>query len=278
MNLSVNAVHKRVQLLVQTGVIRTFTTKLTLHFLKAIQVNAFGVCGIDSVEDIVARVRGNDSIYWVAFAGGNYIYIGAYLRELSELDAFTAFLGKELSMAEPTVGLMAYPSTNVSTKDLTKIDWKIIQSLSRDSRKQTSDMAKELHLSAKTIYRRLERMKQEYMVEFSLDWYPDVSDDILTLVHLTLKPTSDRKAVTQRLVSKYWPNVLFFFEFNNLPQLLIGFSWTNSMREVQKLRKELQEDSDLKQVSLNILFSGVMFPTWRDKLVAENAGQVQAEL
>jgi hypothetical protein len=44
------------------------------------------------------------------------------------------------------------------------------------------------------------------------------------------------------------------------------------MKEVQKLRDELQTDPDLKQVTVNILFNGLIFPTWRDKLVLEMAG------
>jgi len=272
LNLSVNAVHKRVQLLIQSGVLRTFTTGLTLHYLGASQVTGFGPTGLDSIDDLVARAKANDLIYWLAFAGANYIYVGAYLRNISELGAFTSFLGKELGMANPTVGLMPGPSAKAKVKELTPMDWRIIHALSRDSRKQTSEIAKELRLSAKTIYRRLDRLKQESVIEFSCEWYPDKSNDIMPLIHLSLKTTSDRKAVAQRLLAKYWPNLLFFFEFSNLPQLLVASSWTNSMKEVQKLRDELQTDPDLKQVTVNILFNGLIFPTWRDKLVLEMAG------
>jgi DNA-binding Lrp family transcriptional regulator len=275
LNLSVNAVHKRVQLLIQSGVLRTFTTGLTLQYLGACQVTGFGPTSLDSIDDLVARAKANDLIYWLAFAGANYIYVGAYLRNISELGAFTNFLGKELGMANPTVGLM--PSAKAKVKKLTPIDWKIIHALSRDSRKQISEIAKELRLSAKTVSRRLDRLKQESIIEFSYEWYPDKSNDIMPLIHLSLKTTSDRRATAQRLLAKYWPNLLFFFEFTNLPQLLVAFSWANSMNELQKLRDELQTDPDLKQVTVNILFNGLIFPTWRDKLVSEMAGVGSAQ-
>ncbi|MGD0708373.1 MAG: winged helix-turn-helix domain-containing protein [Anaerolineaceae bacterium] len=57
LNLSVNAVHKRVQLLIQSGVLRTFTTGLTLHYLGASQVTGFGPTGLDSIDDLVARAK-----------------------------------------------------------------------------------------------------------------------------------------------------------------------------------------------------------------------------
>ena len=42
LNLSVNAIHKRIQLLIETGVIRKFTTKVSLFNVNAIVVFVSG--------------------------------------------------------------------------------------------------------------------------------------------------------------------------------------------------------------------------------------------
>ena len=85
LNLSVNAIHKRIQLLIETGVICKFTAKVSLLSANAIVVFISGTSQLGSLQDLPAKLKAHGSIYWLAEGGGKFLYIGAYLRSLSEL-------------------------------------------------------------------------------------------------------------------------------------------------------------------------------------------------
>jgi hypothetical protein len=57
--------------------------------------------------------------------------------------------------------------------------------------KATSVIAVELGVSAKTVSRRLTRMRNNYLIELSIEWYPDASNDMLNAFHVHLKPDAN---------------------------------------------------------------------------------------
>ena len=57
LNLSVNAIHKRIQSLIETGVIRTFTAKVSLLSANAIVVFISGTSQLGSFQDLPAKLK-----------------------------------------------------------------------------------------------------------------------------------------------------------------------------------------------------------------------------
>ena len=95
-------------------------------------------------------------------------------------------------MPEPTVGITVSPipiiKQNINSQiGFCELDYKIVRSMKDDSRKAISVVAEELGVSAKTVRRRLIRMIKNYLIEFSIDWYPDASNDIISIFHVQLK-------------------------------------------------------------------------------------------
>jgi DNA-binding Lrp family transcriptional regulator len=269
LNLSVNAVHKRIQNLKETGVIRKFTAKVNVFALGGITIQMFGVSTASSTENLPEILGKNNKVYWVALAGGNYVYIGANLRNLSELEPFVDFVTKEAKIQNPVVGIISSPVAGLSyplpshNVTFSTLDRKIIHALHDDSRKPISDIAEELGVSAKTIRRRLSNMIAHHLVDFSLEWYPDASNDIITILHAHLKPTIEKKNVVQ-ILNKYMPNLLFYWSFSNLSnQLLMGI-WTNTMKELKDIQERLAKENIFDSMVPNILYVGYIFETWRD--------------
>jgi Lrp/AsnC family leucine-responsive transcriptional regulator len=196
LGLSVNAVHKRIQLMVEAGVIRKFTAKVSLKWAKAIIVFISGISQMSYVHWLPDKLRTQGSIYWLAVGGGNYLYIGAYIKSLNELEPLVSYIKKEVAIPEPTVGILGSsvlpPPVHPSDVTLHELDRQIIHSLKDNSRKAISDVAEELGISAKTARRRLQRMIRNGLIELSLEWYPDVANDIMTLLQLHLKPEVDK--------------------------------------------------------------------------------------
>ncbi len=276
LGLSVNAVHKRIQVLIESGIIHTFTAKISLSALKGISVLVFGLSDARLVDEVCKKLGNNDSTYWVSVAGGSYLYVGAHLQNISELESYVAYVKKEAQMSDPTVGIvhqepLPQPGDTPLPQDvaLYPLDYQIIYSLHKNSRKPVSEVCEELSVSAKTVRRRLSRMIREGLIELSLEWYPDKSNDIMTIFHLSLRASADKSKVSPLLFTKYSPNVLFFWSFSNLPNLLLCVGWTNTMKKLQDIRKSLQSEEVFESVVPNVLHTGYLFDTWRDELVLE---------
>ncbi|MEE9586300.1 MAG: AsnC family transcriptional regulator, partial [Nitrososphaerales archaeon] len=206
LGLSINAVHKRVQVLIELGIIRTFTAKVSLSVFRGITILVFGLSDSRLVDEVCKKLGDNDSTYWVSVAGGNYLYIGANLQNISELESYVAYVKKEAQMSDPTVGIFhqePLPQLGDTTpprdKTLHPLDYQIIYALHKNSRKPVSEVGEELRVSAKTIRRRLSRMISEGLIELSLEWYPDKSNDVMTIFHLSLRSSVDKSEVTRLL-------------------------------------------------------------------------------
>jgi DNA-binding Lrp family transcriptional regulator len=269
LHLSVTAVHNRIQNLVESGIIRKFTAKLGLA-LSGIHVLVFGSSRIYPGRELNAKLQQHGSIYWLAIGGGNFLYVGAYLRNISELESLVSYIKKEAGMPEPIVGLtysVAPLPVVRSAGDSTiyALDYQIIHSLKDNSRKATSDVAEELGVSAKTVRRRLSRMIKNGLIDLSIEWYPDASNDIITVFHVRTKPETDKNAV-DKLFKKYSPNVIFYWGFSNIPNTFLAFVWTSTMKELQSVRESLEHEAAVQATTPNILYTGYIFNCWRDQI------------
>lgn len=276
LNLSVTAVHKRIQDLIESGVIREFTAKLSIFQLGALHILVFGRSKLNSVQGLPEKLESNGLIYWFSVGGGNLLYIGAYLQNIGELEDLVNFLKETAEMPEPTVGISTQPLPlgflpELKNRTLYPLDYQIIFSLKDNSRKATSEVADELGVSAKTVRRRLARMMKDRLVELSMKWYPDASNDIISLIHVHLNSQADKNTMG-RLFQKYAPNMVFYWGFSNLPNTFILMFWTSTMKELQKIRESLEKEDDLQSVAPNVLYTGYIFETWRDQLLEEKAG------
>jgi Lrp/AsnC family leucine-responsive transcriptional regulator len=271
LNLSTNAVHKRVQQLIETRVIHKFTAKVSILASQAIGIYIFGSSALSNFHNLQEKLKTHGSIYWLAIGSGKFIYIGAQIRNLSELEPLISFVKKETLIIEPTVGIsqpFQPPPGRFKPVDLLlcDLDYKIINSLRDDSRKAIADIANELGISAKTVRRRLNRMIENNLIELALEWYPDKSNDITTLIDIRLKPDSNLTTTGFHIIKEYNPNALFFWSFANIPNALTFVIWTNSMGELHNLRERIEKEPDVTSAVPYILCTGYIFETWRDRL------------
>jgi DNA-binding Lrp family transcriptional regulator len=268
LGLSINAVHKRVRALIDLKIIRTFVARPSLQVDGVINIWIYGRSKLPNKQDIHLKLQENDCTYWVAYSGGEFMYVGAYLRDISELETYVTFVKNEAELIDPVVGILpSMPKTRV--EKLHRIDYQIISSLHKNSRKALADVAAELGVSTKTVRNHLDRMIEERLIDLTLDWYPDASNDIVSLVHLTLAPDSDRLATMSSLVGVFSPNVLFAVPFSNLPNQLVSFVWTNTMKQLEEFRAKMRTMKGIDALNLNVLQIGYSFETWRDKLMLE---------
>jgi hypothetical protein len=254
------------------GIIRKFTAGLSIFAQNAIHVFIYGNSKTISISALRPKMEQQGSIYWLAVGGGNVLYVGAYLRNIGELEPLVRFVKETAEMPEPTVGLTGSPvpaflknaKINLDTK-LCELDYKIIRALKDDSRKATSDIAEEIGISTKTVRRRLTRMINNYLIQFSIDWYPDASNDIMSIFHVTLKDDANPNTANI-ILQKHYPNTIFYWSFSNIPGSYVFMVWTPTTKELKDIREIMEQEPTLKSVAPNIIYTGYIFKNWRDKI------------
>ncbi len=272
LNLSVAAVHGRLQGLRDAGIIKDFTARISLVTLGATIALVWGTSGAASNEDVLASLRKDNHVYWVSFGGAGVVYVGTYLKSPTELEGVVSYVAKEAEMAAPTVGILPMGPGLPEHPVLDRLDCRILRALHRDARKSIADVAEEIGISAKTAGRRLGRMMQEASADLSMEWYPDVGNDVITMWQMDLQPSADRERAVALLVNKYEPNLLFTMLFSNLPRSLTVATWTGSMKELRDLQALIGKEPPFARVVPNVLYTGYMYDTWRDDLLLAWAG------
>jgi DNA-binding Lrp family transcriptional regulator len=278
LGLSVQAVHRRIKELVRCGVIAGFTAHLSYRYLGAVNVGFSGLSEARSLEDVVERLRQNDSTNVVIAASGNWLVVSSILRNLSEAEAYTDFLRKAAAMSAPGIGMvgsMQYGNAAMElsgkSMDLGSLDFRIVQALHADSRKSIADISSEVGISAKTAKRHLEAMDAMGVIEYRIDWHPGRSDGIVAFVWIRLRPGTDRSAFRNGLVSKFGPRMIFISSFSNDPARLLCFTWSQNGRAFSELCESIEKDAGVEKVTSFYAQKGYVLETWRDRLLAERA-------
>jgi DNA-binding Lrp family transcriptional regulator len=272
LGLSVNAVHKRIQSLIEIGMIRGFRAHISLLALQAVQVLVSGPSQARSMESALEELTHSDQVYWVATGSGNQLYVGGYLRSLNGLDQFVTLVKRKGEVASPSVGIVSYSSMELAEHpELAQLDYEIIASLHRDARKPISEVAEEIGISAKTARRRLDAMVRDGLVELTIEWYPDASDDIVAIFDLELRPEVDKLIEMGLLSHRFSSNLLFFQIYANLPNAITGWMYSRTMKQMKAVCDQMEKAEGVVRSIPNIIYSGAVYDTWRDSLLLSKA-------
>ncbi len=282
-NMSVNSIHKRVKSLVDLEVIQGFKAKLGFaNFPGITNIIIYGLSDLRQKKQLINKLGENEYIYNVTQGSGNTFYIHAYLRNIGELDTLVSFIRKIGNLKDLIIGIdkrmPPIPLEELNFKPPTDLDYLIINSLKNNSRKSISDIALEVGASTKTIRRRLDRLSENFLIQFQIDWYPDKTGIIPSMINLKLDPNKiiDDNELEVKLKQKLGSKILFIWSFSNLPNLKFISIWTQSMKELQELQALLLSEN-YDQIDLTVLIEGKMFPTWIDTFLEDKVNEINSK-
>jgi len=149
-----------------------------------------------------------------------------------------------------------------------KLDLEIIRSLHKDSRKPISEIADEVSSTSNTVRRRLTRMIEEGIIDLSINFNPEESNDIFALFQIALNPSVEKNEFAKYLHNKYEPNLFFCWTFSNLPNLIVCWVWANNMKELTQIVENVKKEK-IKSILFDIMSSVYYFDTWKEKLLYE---------
>ena len=160
-----------------------------------------------------------------------------------------------------TQSRMALPRS--STQNLTDTDVAIIRALSKDARKSTVLVAKELGFSAKTVRKRVDRLRRENTI-FPFPILNVESVPGLIPLYLTFTYSSrDAKASADRLVLSYFDSTFLTGNFSD-PESGTALLAASTAAEVQKILEWAKSQMGIASARIDIPTETFMFP---DKLI-----------
>ncbi|NVM36493.1 MAG: Lrp/AsnC family transcriptional regulator [Candidatus Lokiarchaeota archaeon] len=275
LGLSVNAVYKRVQALIDIRTIEKFTARLKPYAINAIYAFIFGQSNAQDMDNAITELGKNDNTWQIALSSRNYIYIGTMLENIHQLDEYSSFISKAAKMQSPKIGLLSgvhyiapipYIVPKSRSMNYDNLDLEIIRALHNDSRKPISEVADEVKSTSNTIRRRLTRMIEEGIIELSIDFNPEASNDIFSVFQILVNPSFDKNEIAHFLNEKYHPNLFYCWTFSNLPNVILCWVWANNMKELTELVENIKKE-DIDSIIFDIMYKVYYFDTWKEKIL-----------
>ena len=91
-NMSVSGIHKRIKSLEDDGIINAFIARPSVIALKCLWVLIFGTSNAKSIDAVSKELGQHESIFYIVITGGKFLYVAGYLRDISELQDFSAYV------------------------------------------------------------------------------------------------------------------------------------------------------------------------------------------
>jgi DNA-binding Lrp family transcriptional regulator len=266
LDLSVNSVHKRINNLVESGVIEEFILGPRTYFKDSVSIVIMGKSESTSLEPVIMEIGKTKKIGKVVTGLDNWVIFSAHLKNISDIGPFTERVVREAAMGDYIFGLFEADECKSDTDyPFSKLDFRIIQSLSKNSRKPISDVAEELGVSPKTVKRRLTKLDKEEAIYAGIQWQPTMSDDIISYMLLTLKPNVTKQEVVADLSNNYKPHFMVQYLFGNLPDFVLAVFWSKRMKDLNDIQKRLKDEGKFRKIVANVQYKAYHFDTWADE-------------
>ena len=149
---------------------------------------------------------------------------------------------------------------------LSSIDFKILKTLNRDARKSITDIADDVGLSAKSIRKRLDRMTENYLASFSIEWKPLYRDSFIIVFHINLNEGTNLDSTVKHIYEKYSKNIAVCASFSNIPNFIMLEIWAKTAQDSQLIQEELQTEG-FKDITPYIFLSIEWYECWLDQLL-----------
>jgi len=252
LGLTAQAVHRRVQTLMEEGIIAASSVSPSTKALGQMWIVVFGWSRAPSMDELNEKFKKDPMVAVFFAASGNFVYVHGMVRDANEMAKFVSLVQREAMISELQVGIIPTPPHDPE-QELTLLDLKIIKALHNDARRPLSEAAEEIGASVKTVRRRLERMEAQGLMVSSIHFELGRAGGTITNLHLTLRDNVEREKVAFLLIKRISANVLRSYSFSNIPNLMIVTMWNRTPQEVIDLCQDLEKEGSFYSVVPNLM-------------------------
>ncbi|MFW9878596.1 MAG: winged helix-turn-helix transcriptional regulator [Candidatus Thorarchaeota archaeon] len=261
-------VKKRIKNLVELGVIQKFVTNLNfLLFQKSVCYTLADIKeGIDQ-QELIERIGKLDVVTGGAISLQNKMQI---IHTYSDDHEFKKNLEKLMEFQEiqniENFILLIPQDLDFKNTRLIKTDWKIINSIKDDCRKNDVEIANELGISSKTVKRRLSYLRENNIILFMIDLDTSAADFLSYLLIVKFQRiASESLSKVMKIVKNYF----YVWRIAN-QEAFIFTVFINKLREIDEHVKEIENIPYIKEVISYVPTKMFYFESWIDKLIKKN--------
>jgi DNA-binding Lrp family transcriptional regulator len=273
LNISVQAVHRRVQNLFEVGAIERYYVMPSHKVWDRVTCSVYGHSNTESIDEIKNELSMNDNVHMIFTCSGDLLYVTGLLKSISEMDEYVDYVRKVAKISEPKVGIIPpmIPYTNrakkfgEAEKPVKSLELQIIGSLHDNARKSYAEIAQDLNVSSRTVNRYLDKMIKEEMIYLTIVWLPTTTGDIFSVFHMNLKDNINKNDARNRLLKRYSPKIVFFMPFSNIPDMCVAITWSRTMKELEDLQISVENEEFVAKTQVNMVYSGERYDTWLER-------------
>lgn len=258
--LTSKSVKARVKKMIRNGVIEKFIVRVNAAVFgyRIAQVLISANMGITK-DEIILRIKQFGALaYHVHHMGKTSV--AALIINKSLDNNLIQSLNDCLKPA--TVNSIAVNEQSISIS-LSETDLRIIKCLLLSgARTEISEIAKELDLSEKTITRRLNRMKEDRLLEFSLQCDPAAMIGYIQFAIPIIVLKSQRRSINERMFAEFQENILYAPSIIDPNDWLIYVLFGENVFKVDSVLAKVESFEGVKSVDVYILIKWQYYDDW----------------
>jgi len=278
LSVSIQAVHRRTRSLIEEGNLAGFTVDISQECLQAFRACVWGISKSQSIEKVVEPLSANDLTLEIFIGSGNFIYVIGILKNLSDLEPFVEYVKKTGMIQDVQAGIEGFGFVSglkimrggTTQGEITLLDRRIINALHRDARKSITDVSEELGITIKTVRKRLSKLIDDRLIEFSLDWRTGESGGLFSMMMIELRDEASKEEVSRRMTLSN-SNYFLVGTFSNLPNIIVLLVWARSIQEMGRLSDDVVNAEGVQSVMPYVLTRKYRsYNTWRDQMLVSS--------
>ncbi|MFX0023744.1 MAG: winged helix-turn-helix transcriptional regulator, partial [Candidatus Hermodarchaeota archaeon] len=239
-------IKKKIQNLVDMGVIMKFTTNLNfLLFQKSVCYTLAEVKQGTDQQELIERLGKFDEVTGGAISLQNKMQIiHTYSDDYEFKKNLEKFMQHDEILNTENFILLIPPNLGFKNTRLIKTDWKIINSIKDNCRKTDIEISNELGISSKTVKRRLDYLRENNIILFMIDLDTSAADFLSYLLIVKFqKIASESLNQVMKIINKY------FYVWRVANQEAFIFTvFIDKLREVDEQVKEIEIVPYVKEV------------------------------
>ncbi|MDX1798856.1 MAG: winged helix-turn-helix transcriptional regulator [Candidatus Lokiarchaeia archaeon] len=262
-------VKKKIQNLVDMGVIMKFTTNLNfLLFQKSVCYTLAELKQGTDQQELIERLGKLDEVTGGAISLQNKMQIiHIYSDDYEFKKNLEKFMQHDEILNNENFILLIPPNLGFKNTRLIKTDWKIINSIKDNCRKTDIEIANELGISSKTVKRRLDYLRENNIIIFMIDLDTSAADFLSYLLIVKFQKIASESL---NKVGKIVKNYFYMWKVAN-QEAFIYTVFIEKLRDIDEQVKEIEKVPYVKEVISYVPTKMFYFKNWIDKLIKENA-------
>lgn len=252
----------------EAGIIGDMTVKPSLLSLNARSVLVHGRSRLGHLPNLRSALERNDNVAWLAMASGGMVYFALHLRE-EDTGEEVRKAASDTMMARPKALTRNLFDHGMGRHVYTPDDMRILKALYRNSNKGLEQVAKESGIGVREVRERFELMAERGALDFSVDFFPDRCDNLLTMLRLEVLDTRGLEDKVAWLMEVNAPYLMYFNTFAESHRTMMSMAIPENLNGLRSILRSFDESGAFGHVEADLLIGSTIKDTWRDKMLSD---------